>query len=94
MAVDPWSPFPSDNDFNLASWFVRSKVAKSHLDAYFAEGLGGTDSRSFRSAYTLRQPLDTLTHFVNTWSGRKPVLMIVNMPQLSIIAILLPVSAT
>ena len=41
---DSWSPFSSENDFNLASWFVWSKVAKSQIDAYFAEGLGGTDS--------------------------------------------------
>ena len=33
---NPWSPFPSENDFNLSSWFVRSKVAKSQIDAYFA----------------------------------------------------------
>jgi len=52
MTDDPWSPFSSENDFNLTSWFVRSKVTKSQIDAYFAEGLGGTDSRSFRSAYT------------------------------------------
>jgi len=50
---DPWSPFSSENNFNLASWFVRSKVARSQINVYFAEGLGGTDSRSFRSAYTL-----------------------------------------
>jgi len=63
MTDDPWSPFSSQNDFNLASWFVRSKVAKSQIDAYFAEGLGGTASRSFRSAYTLRQHLDILDPF-------------------------------
>jgi len=63
MTDDPWSPFSSENDFNLARWFVRSKLAKSQIDAYFAEGLGGTDSRSFRSAYTLRQHLDILDQF-------------------------------
>jgi len=47
----------------LASWFVRSKVAKSQIDEYFAEGLGGADCRSFRSAYTLRQHLDILDPF-------------------------------
>jgi len=36
MTDDPWSPFSSENDFNLASWFVWSKVAKSQIDAYFA----------------------------------------------------------
>jgi len=48
----PWSPFSSENNFNLGSWFVQSKVAKSQIDAYFAEGLHGTDSRSFRSPST------------------------------------------
>jgi len=61
---DPWSSFLSENDFNLASWFVRSKVAKLQIDTYFAEGLGGTDSRSFRSAYTLPQHLDILDPFL------------------------------
>jgi len=63
MTDDPWSPFSSENDLNLASWFVQSKVAKSQLDAYFVEGLGSTDSRSFRSAYTLGQHLDILDQF-------------------------------
>jgi len=63
MTDEPWSPFLSENDFNLASWFVRSKVAKSQIDAYFDAGLGDTDSRSFRSAYTLRQHLDILDSF-------------------------------
>jgi len=63
MTDDPWSPFSSANDFNWASWFVRSKVAKSQINAYFAESLGGMDSRSFRSAYTLRQHLNILDPF-------------------------------
>jgi len=63
MTYDPWSPFSSENDFNLVSWLVWSKVAKSQIDTYFAEGLGGTDSRSFRSAYTLRQHLYILDPF-------------------------------
>ena len=60
---DPWSPFSSEADFNLASWFVRNKVAKSQIDAYFADGLGGTDTRLFRSAYIMRQHLDELDPF-------------------------------
>jgi len=58
MTDDPWSPFSLENDLNLASWFVRSRVAKLEIYAYFAEGLCGTDSRSFGSAYPLRQHLD------------------------------------
>ena len=53
MIDDPWNPFSSEADFNLASWLVPSKVSKSQFDAYFAEGLGGMDARSFRSAYIL-----------------------------------------
>jgi len=30
---DRWSPFLSEAGFNLASWFVWNKVAKSHIDA-------------------------------------------------------------
>jgi len=63
MTNDHWSPFSSENDCNLASRFVGSKGAKSQMDGYFAEGLGGTDSRSFRSAYTLRQHHDILDRF-------------------------------
>jgi len=60
MTDDPWSPFSSEDDFNLARWLVWSNVAKSQIHAYFAQGLGGTDSRPFRSAYTLRQHLNVL----------------------------------
>jgi len=63
MTDDPWSPFSSEDDFNLTSWFVRSKVSKAQIDGYFAHGLGCTDSKSFQSAYTLRQPLDSLDPF-------------------------------
>ena len=63
MTADPWNPFSSEDDFSLASWLVRTKVAKAQMDAYFAEGLSGTDSRSFWSAYTMRQHLDVLDPF-------------------------------
>src|SRR5205807_1981997 len=52
MTDDPWSPFSSEDDFNLASWLIRSKVAKSQIDAYFTVGLGSMDKRSFQSTYT------------------------------------------
>jgi len=53
MTDDPWNPCSSEDDFNLASWLVQSKVAKWQIDAYFTEGLVETDSRSFQSAYTM-----------------------------------------
>ena len=60
---EPWNPFSSKDDFNLASWLVRSKVTKSQIAAYFAEGLGGTNSRALRSAYIMPQHLDVLDPF-------------------------------
>ena len=63
MKDDPWSPFSSEDDFNLASWFVRSKVPKTRINNYFAKGLGGRDARSFQLAYTLQKHLDVLDPF-------------------------------
>ena len=70
MIDDPWNPFSLEADFNLASWLVRSKVSKSQINAYFVEGLGGMNARSFRSAYTLQQHLDVLDPFGEylTWT--------------------------
>ena len=63
MTDNPWSSFSSEDNFNLSWLFVRSKVAKSQIHAYFAQGLGCMDCRSFRSAYILRQPLHVLKPF-------------------------------
>ena len=63
MLQEPWSPFSSEQDFDLASWFVRSKVAGSRINDYFGKGLGGTEPRSFRSAYTLKKHLEVLDPF-------------------------------
>ena len=63
MIDDPWNPFSWEVSLDLVSWLVRSKVAKSQIDAYFAEGLGGMNARSFRSAYTLQQHLNVLDPF-------------------------------
>jgi len=82
---DPWSPFSPEVDCNLASWFVRNKVAKSQIDEYFAYRLSGTDARSFQSAYTMRQHLAELDLFGDYLVWTKPQLMMLNMRQLSII---------
>src|SRR5205807_3950990 len=55
-----WSPFSSEDDFNLASSFAWGKIAKSQINDYFAKGLGSKGARSFRSAYTLRKHLEVL----------------------------------
>jgi len=71
---DSRNPFSSEDAFNLASWLVRSKVAKSQIDAYFAECFGGKDSRLFRSAYTMRQHLDVLDPFGEYWVWTEAVI--------------------
>ena len=70
MKNDPWNPSSSEANFDLPSWLVRSKVSKSQIDAYYAEGLGDMDAWSFRCAYTLQQHLDLLDPFGEylTWT--------------------------
>ena len=60
MKNDPWNPFSSEAVINLANSLVLSKVSNSQIDVYFAEGLGGMDAWSFRSAYTFQKHLDVL----------------------------------
>jgi len=61
--MSPGTLSHSKENFNLASWLVRSKVAKAQIEAHFAEGLGGTASISFWSAYPMRQHLEVLDPF-------------------------------
>ena len=63
MLDQPWSPSSSERDFNLASWFVQSKVAKTQIDDYFSKDLGSMERGSFRSAYSLEKQLSTLDPF-------------------------------
>ena len=63
MLEEPWSSFSSERDFNLASWFVQSKIAKTRIDNYFSKVLGGMERGSFRSAYSLEKQLATLDPF-------------------------------
>ena len=63
MLEERWSPFSSERDFNLASWFVQSKVAKTGIEDYFGKGLGGMELESFRSTYSLEKQLETVDPF-------------------------------
>ena len=63
MLEEPWSPFSSKRDFNLASWFMQNKVARTRIDDYFGNGLGGMEGGSFRSSYSLEKQLATLDPF-------------------------------
>ena len=38
MLDQPWSAFSFERDFNLASWFVQSKIAKKRIDDDFGKG--------------------------------------------------------
>jgi len=69
MTDDSRNPFASEDDLNLASWLLWSKVAKWQIDRDFAEGLGGIDSRSFWSANTRRQHVTILFSPCDTCSG-------------------------
>jgi len=94
MTDDSWNPFLSEDDFNLASWLVRSKVAKTQINTYFAKVW--VAQRADHSAPPI--PCDNTspfsTYLVSTWCGQKPLSMMVDMQQLSFIRILLTMSAT
>ena len=62
MVPEPWSPFSSERDFNLAGWFMQSKVAKTRIDDYLGNGLGGRERGSIRSPYSLENELKIWTH--------------------------------
>ena len=72
---DPWNSFSSEEEFNWASWLVRSKRGKSLINVYFAEGSSGTKSKSLRSVYTMGQYMDRDVRdpSISTWCGRKPL---------------------
>jgi len=77
MADDPWNPFSSEADFNLASCFVCNMVAKLQIDTFLANGLGGMDSRSFWFRY---DKISTYrTHLVITSCGLMLRLTIVDI---------------
>ena len=40
MLEEPWSQFSSKGDFNLACWFVQSKVVKTRIDHDFGKEFG------------------------------------------------------
>lgn len=59
LLEDPWCPFTSGDEFNLASWFLEAGVNKCHMNSYFNRGLGrkqitGTE---FTSSHKLRKRL-------------------------------------
>jgi hypothetical protein len=77
--LDPWTPFSSTYDFNLAKWFISSGTPQSRINEFFNSGLHGDSKSSFTSAYTLHGTIRTMDvemgqsswtqGEVNYWSG-------------------------
>src|SRR5437868_6687696 len=55
-----WLPGSFEDDFNLATWFVRSKVPKTQITDYCGKRLAGRDAGLFQSVYILRKHLEVL----------------------------------
>jgi len=60
LCEDAWAPFTSAQGFQLASWFLESKVSKSQINDYFSSGLGNSTSVGYSSMYTLEKLLRSL----------------------------------
>ncbi|KAI5845797.1 hypothetical protein DFP73DRAFT_593956 [Morchella snyderi] len=54
-----WAPFESQQDFDLAKWFVESGVSREHINGYFDKGLARQEV-SYDSAYKLFKKIDGL----------------------------------
>jgi hypothetical protein len=59
-SLEPWLPFTSGYDFNLASWFISSGTPHSRINEFFNSGLQGETRSSFTSAYMLHKIIKTM----------------------------------
>lgn len=79
---NPWHPFASAEDFEMAKWFLDGDVPNRKIDDYFRGSMGRTSMYSFSSAHTLFQSIDRMdqclgwgswkTGTVQLWSGTEP----------------------
>jgi len=60
LCQDAWAPFTCAEGFQLASWFIESKVTKLQVNNYFSNGLGNPASVGYSSMHTLENPLRSL----------------------------------
>ena len=60
LCEDACAPFTSARGFELASWFIESKVSKSQINDYFSSGLGNSASVGYSSMYMLEKHLQSL----------------------------------
>src|SRR5690554_2804261 len=56
---NPWEPFHSARDFEIAKWFLDFNIAKGAINAFFAKGLDGDQTKSFWSGDQLWNLLET-----------------------------------
>ena len=63
MADSSYGPFGSEDNFNLAGWFVQGRVPKSQIKWYCLSGVDNSNGRLFRSNHTLRQHQYVLDQF-------------------------------
>ena len=57
---EAWAPSTSARGFQLASWFIESKVSNSQINDYISSGLGKSASVGYSSMYTLEKYLRSL----------------------------------
>jgi hypothetical protein len=59
----PFYPFASEEEYNLAEWFIESNTAAKRIDNFFktSKGLDSSFLRTFTSSYTFRQQIDKMS---------------------------------
>ena len=65
LSENAWGPLTSVRGFQLASWFIESKVSKSQISDYFSSGLGNSASVAYSSIYTLEKDLGSLDPYAS-----------------------------
>ena len=60
LCENPCTPLASAQGFNLASWFIESKVSKTRINDYLSIGFGNSTSVGYTSMHTLENILQHL----------------------------------
>jgi len=58
--INPYSPFSSKGDYELAHWFISNRVSKAAVNKYFR--LDDISSEKLKSAHTLLKKVDQMSH--------------------------------
>jgi len=65
-----WLQLRNKTDFELARWFIETKVSKDHIDRYFKKDLGLEDC-NIQSAYCVLEAVDQLESVVGMKSWKE-----------------------